>query len=235
MKRSAFHAVLLSLFCFVLLHGFALAGDEIPKAAWKRPIGLPLENPGGKKPTLDAGHIDDGYWQGAPVGGFGAGTILPHLSRRFARWHMKGGVHKYQTVCANQFAMYQKSEGSSEGVAQVLTADSSRARISRDRGSGIIPSAPEITTRSIRNPGSTIAGTSFPRMSRSNSSLPSFRTTIERELSGRRLPLACGQSNRPPGHRFGACFRGRTWWAGIRTFSRDFNGQLSAREITTAS
>ena len=38
--------------------------DEIPRAAWKRPLGLPLANAGTKKPALDAGHIDDGYWQG---------------------------------------------------------------------------------------------------------------------------------------------------------------------------
>ena len=47
------------------------AGDAIPKAAWKRGIGQPLENAGGRKPALAAsGMIDDGYWQGAPVGGF---------------------------------------------------------------------------------------------------------------------------------------------------------------------
>src|SRR4029077_14526977 len=40
----------------------------------------------------------------------------------FARWHMKTGVHKYQTVWADQFAMFQKSEGGADGVAKVLTA-----------------------------------------------------------------------------------------------------------------
>src|SRR5689334_9396386 len=122
MKRSTFHAVLLSLFAFILLTGFALAGDAIPKAAWKRSIGLPLENAGGKKPTLDAGHIDDGYWQGAPVGGFGAGTFSRTYRGDFARWHVKGGVHKYQTVFANEFAMYQKAEGAAAGTAQVLAS-----------------------------------------------------------------------------------------------------------------
>jgi non-lysosomal glucosylceramidase len=37
---------------------------RIPDAAWKRPLGLPLENPG---KTRTPGDIDDGYWQGAPV------------------------------------------------------------------------------------------------------------------------------------------------------------------------
>src|ERR1700720_4264330 len=105
---------------------FAFAGDTIPKAAWKRAIGLPLANAGTKKPTLDAGHIDDGYWQGAPVGGFGAGTFSRTYRGDFARWHIQGGVHKYQIVDGNQFAMFQKSEGDSNGFAQVLTASHPR-------------------------------------------------------------------------------------------------------------
>jgi non-lysosomal glucosylceramidase len=115
------------LACAVILQGFLMAGvafggDDIPKVAWKRPIGAPLANPGTKKPALDAGHIDDGYWQGAPVGGFGAGTFSRTYRGDFARWHIKGGVHKYQTVWADQFAMFQKAEGEAEGVAKVLTA-----------------------------------------------------------------------------------------------------------------
>jgi non-lysosomal glucosylceramidase len=110
------------VFCFLWCAALAWAGDAIPKAAWKRPIGQPLENPGGRKPALGEGMIDDGYWQGAPVGGFGAGTFSRTYRGDFARWHIKAGVHKYQTVWANQFAMYQKSEGAPEGVAQVLTA-----------------------------------------------------------------------------------------------------------------
>src|SRR5215467_9124672 len=95
----------------------ARAGDTIPEAAWKRPIGQPLANAGTKKPALDAGHIDDGFWQGAPVGGFGAGTFSRTYRGDFARWHIEGGVHKYQTEWADQFAMFQKSEGESDGVA----------------------------------------------------------------------------------------------------------------------
>ena len=95
----------------------AFAGDTIPKAAWSRPIGLPLENPGVVK---DGTGIDDGYWQGAPVGGMGAGTFSRTYRGDFARWHIKAGVHKYETVYANQFAMYQSSEGKAAGTAQVL-------------------------------------------------------------------------------------------------------------------
>ena len=101
----------------------ARAGDGIPKAAWKRPIGLPLANAGTKKPSLDPDHIDDGFWQGAPVGGFGAGTFSRTYRGDFARWHIKAGVHTYQAVYANQFAMFQKAEGATEGVARVLFTD----------------------------------------------------------------------------------------------------------------
>jgi non-lysosomal glucosylceramidase len=121
-RRPGLLAVLFFSFSLLLSASWAWAGDVIPKAAWKRPIGLPLENPGTKKPTLDPGHIDNGYWQGAPVGGFGAGTFSRTYRGDFARWHVKAGVHKYQTVFANQFAMYQKAEGAAEGVAQVLAA-----------------------------------------------------------------------------------------------------------------
>jgi non-lysosomal glucosylceramidase len=98
----------------------ARGGDAIAKVAWKRAIGQPLENPGGRKPGL-TNLIDDGYWQGAPVGGFGAGTFSRTYRGDFARWHIKSGIHKYQTVWANQFAMYQKQQDG-EAVAQVLTA-----------------------------------------------------------------------------------------------------------------
>jgi non-lysosomal glucosylceramidase len=108
---------------FLLCAATAWAGDGIPKVAWKRPLGEPLANPGTRKPALASSIIDDGYWQGAPVGGFGAGTFSRTYRGDFARWHLKGGVHKYETVYANQFALYEKSEGSSESVAQVLLND----------------------------------------------------------------------------------------------------------------
>ena len=123
-QQVARHLVVL----FVLLGTLLLASpqawgaEDIPKAAWRRPLGLPLANAGTKKPSLDAGHIDDGFWQGAPVGGFGAGTFSRTYRGDFARWHIKGGVHKYQTVFANEFAMYQKAEGAAAGTAQVLTS-----------------------------------------------------------------------------------------------------------------
>jgi non-lysosomal glucosylceramidase len=93
------------------------ADDAIPKAAWSRPLGLPLDHPG---VTRVPGDIDDGYWQGVPVGGFGAGTFSRSYRGDFARWHIKAGVHKYRPVYANQFAMFQQSEGDAHSRAQVL-------------------------------------------------------------------------------------------------------------------
>jgi non-lysosomal glucosylceramidase len=110
--RAVLLPTLLSATCF--------AGPKPPDAAWKRPLGLPLEQPGHKKASITYPHLDDGYWQGAPVGGFGAGTFSRSYRGDFVRWHMNAGVHKYETVWPNQFAVYQKKEGSPESTAQVL-------------------------------------------------------------------------------------------------------------------
>jgi non-lysosomal glucosylceramidase len=96
-----------------------LASDQIPTVAWKRPIGQPLENPGVRKPSIVGGHIDDGYAQGAPVGGLGAGTFSRSYRGDFVRWHLKAGAHKYESVPANQFAIFEQAEGE-PGVAQAL-------------------------------------------------------------------------------------------------------------------
>jgi non-lysosomal glucosylceramidase len=124
MNHQRLRQTILCLSLFI--PGAARAGDAIPKAAWKRGIGEPLANAGTKKPNLTT-MIDDGYWQGAPVGGFGAGTFSRTYAGNFSRWHLKTGVHKYETLYANQFAMYQKVEGSEQGVAQVLSSDHPRS------------------------------------------------------------------------------------------------------------
>ena len=110
----------ITLFTFFFLLTPPAWSDGIPKAAWKRPIGEPLANPGTRKQDLDAGHIDDGFWQGAPVGGIGAGTFSRSYRGNFERWHIKAGVHKYQNVPANQFAVFVQPEGE-PAMAQVLS------------------------------------------------------------------------------------------------------------------
>lgn len=108
-----------TLFAFVvLIFSFALAEDHIPAVAWRIPIGQPPANPGGRKPELS--NIDDGFWQGAPVGGFGAGTFSRAYRGNFERWHVKAGVHKYQNVPANQFAVFVQPQGGA-AVAEVLS------------------------------------------------------------------------------------------------------------------
>ncbi|WP_446745027.1 GH116 family glycosyl hydrolase [Silvibacterium acidisoli] len=114
MKRPLVSAVFCTL--VLLFTASAWAADGIPEAAWKRPLGQPFENPGH---TRSHGDIDDGYWQGSPVGGFGAGTFSRTYRGDFARWHIKAANHKYETVYANQFAVFEQSEGESP-TAQVL-------------------------------------------------------------------------------------------------------------------
>jgi non-lysosomal glucosylceramidase len=119
MKRQLGANMVLTLLV-VLSATWTWAGDSIPKTAWKRGIGEPLVNAGTRKPNDPV--IDDGYWQGAPVGGFGAGTFSRTYRGDFSRWHMKTGAHKYQMIPANEFAMFQQVEGASQGTAQVLAA-----------------------------------------------------------------------------------------------------------------
>ena len=118
-RRGMLAGCSLALLCLAAGSTFA---DDIPKAAWRRPIGQPLPNAGTAKPALGPGHIDDGYWQGAPVGGFGAGTFSRSFRGDFSRWHLQPGIHKFQPVYANQFAMFQKSEDDASGTAKALFA-----------------------------------------------------------------------------------------------------------------
>ena len=117
MKLSSYFATLTLL---LTIAAQSWASDTIPKAAWRRPLGLPVEKPG---VTRVPGNIDDGYWQGAPVGGFGAGTFSRSYRGDFARWHIKAGVHKYVPVYSNKFAMFQQTEGEAQGTARVLMTD----------------------------------------------------------------------------------------------------------------
>jgi non-lysosomal glucosylceramidase len=118
MHKTRAKVLLLAVAVFTFLSSLA-AAQEIPKIAWKRPLGAPLADSGKRKNNSD---IDDGYWQGVPVGGFGAGTFSRTYRGDFARWHIKSGVHKYAPIYANQFAMFQQVEGE-PGIAKVLMTD----------------------------------------------------------------------------------------------------------------
>ena len=89
----------------------AFCQNPIPAAAWRIPIGTAPSNPGAQRAEEHNGNIDDGYWQGAPVGGIGAGTFSRTDRGHFERWHLKTGTHKYQDVPGNQFAVFAQQEG----------------------------------------------------------------------------------------------------------------------------
>jgi non-lysosomal glucosylceramidase len=112
-RSGAFYVILLPLMLPV-----AQADDRIPPVAWRIPIGQPPANPGGHQPEIT--NIDDGFWQGAPVGGFGAGTFSRTYRGNFERWHVNAGVHKYQDVPANQFAVFVQPQGEA-AIAEVLS------------------------------------------------------------------------------------------------------------------
>ena len=181
----------------------AWAGDAIPKAAWKRPLGLPLANPG---VTRVPGDIDDGYWQGVPVGGMGAGTFSRSYRGDFARWHIKGGVHKYQPVYANQFAMFQQTAGDAHGTAQVLMNGHPPA----DELSSWTMGLSRRRRRLLCSVSEGLVRLQVEEISRSRcarailSGAPQQLSRVQ--LSGRRLPLACRQSHKQSGHSLCAAF-----------------------------
>jgi non-lysosomal glucosylceramidase len=90
--------------------------NEIPEAAWARPIGLPFNDSG--HPTATYPMIDDGPYNGAPIGGMGAGSIGRTFRGDFARWHLNVGAHEYQTLPANMFSVYMQQ--GDQQVAQAL-------------------------------------------------------------------------------------------------------------------
>lgn len=113
------HLLLIAIAGLFLCPGL-FAEDNIPAAAWRIPIGQPPANPGGHKPELGPVTTDDGFWQGAPVGGLGAGTFSRSYRGNFERWHIKSGIHKYQNVPGNQFAVFAQQAGG-KPVAMVLS------------------------------------------------------------------------------------------------------------------
>lgn len=109
LSRRLFPTLTLLASCALAAH----CQSPIPAAAWRIPIGSAPSNPGGQRTELHDGNIDDGYFQGAPVGGFGAGTFSRAQNGHFTRWHLKAGVHKYRDVPNNQFAVFAQPEGGS--------------------------------------------------------------------------------------------------------------------------
>ena len=85
----------------------------IPKFAWKRKIGEPLQSPGVVKvfgPEGGMPNFDDGYFQGMPLGGFGAGTFSQSFRGDFCRWHLEIGKNLYKTIFPCQFGIFENGE-----------------------------------------------------------------------------------------------------------------------------
>lgn len=85
----------------------------IPTIAWKRKIGEPLESPGVVKvigPEGGLPNFDDGYFQGMPLGGFGAGTLSQTYRGDFSVWHLEIGKHVYKTIYTCQFGFFENGE-----------------------------------------------------------------------------------------------------------------------------
>jgi len=120
----------ISRYCFlgVLLLPCLTAAQQIPTAAWSMEIGGRPLSPGHIQQRAVSG-FDDGYDQGAPVGGIGAGTFSRSGSGVFNRWHLKAGSHTSQTVYADQFAVFEEEDGSAP-MAQTLTTGHPEGRLS---------------------------------------------------------------------------------------------------------
>lgn len=102
---------------------------DIPKEAWSRKIGFPFENEGvhrdaGSSAILLSSLVSpvvlDGNMRGAPVGGFGAGSIGRSYDGGFRQWHLLIGSHIYELADANQFSVRVKSEDEINGYSTVL-------------------------------------------------------------------------------------------------------------------
>ncbi|MDJ0732808.1 MAG: GH116 family glycosyl hydrolase [Nostocaceae cyanobacterium] len=87
---------------------------EIPSCTWSRPIGLGWDNP---YTVRYASNIDDGPWQGMPLGGFGAGCIGRSSRGDFNLWHIDGGEHVFKNIPACQFSVFESNNTSSQAYA----------------------------------------------------------------------------------------------------------------------
>ncbi|OGI20393.1 MAG: hypothetical protein A3B68_02590 [Candidatus Melainabacteria bacterium RIFCSPHIGHO2_02_FULL_34_12] len=85
----------------------------IPDISFKRKIGEPHPSPGVVKvigPEGGLPNFDDGYWQGIPLGGIGAGTFAQTYRGDFSKWHLEIGKHIYKTINTCQFAIYENGK-----------------------------------------------------------------------------------------------------------------------------
>src|SRR5260221_8174407 len=89
----------------MLLLAVAAVAQSIPSVAWNRAIGEPFTDAWKGREV-----IDDGPWQGAPIGGLGSGAIGRTYRGDFARWHLDVGSHHYQSNPVDQFSVRVESK-----------------------------------------------------------------------------------------------------------------------------
>ena len=112
--------LLASLILCLALAPLSFAGDAIPKAAWKRGIGVPLENPGGRKPALAASGILTMAIGKAFLLAAWAQDFFPQLSRRFRALAHQGRRPQISArVCRISLQCFSNRQATT-GTAQVL-------------------------------------------------------------------------------------------------------------------
>ncbi|HDN80845.1 MAG TPA: bile acid beta-glucosidase, partial [Chloroflexi bacterium] len=100
----------------------------VPSAAWAYPIGLAPQKFSHKSEHVSYPMIDDGPFQGLPLGGFGAGSIGRTYRGDFARWHLDVGRHRYEPIPACQFSAFM--DDGEHKIAQVLWTEAPRGVLS---------------------------------------------------------------------------------------------------------
>lgn len=90
----------------------------IPSIAWRWPMGAPC--PDLSHPHVSTAMIDDGPWNGVPIGGLGTGSIGRSHRGDAARWHLEVGRHAFDPVAADTFSIFVGGRGTA-GRATVLS------------------------------------------------------------------------------------------------------------------
>ena len=98
----------------LFLFNYTAAARGIPEAVWSIGIGEPVSSPGVLE-IEPSGNVawhftEESHMKGAPVGGFGSGSIGRSYDGAFRQWHLDIGRHLYQVIEADQFSVFQKSE-----------------------------------------------------------------------------------------------------------------------------
>ena len=107
---------------------YQIPRPQIPSCAWKRPIGLGWEQP--YTVRYDS-NLDDGPWQGMPLGGFGAGCIGRSSKGDFNLWHLDGGEHIFKSLGPCQFSIFEQPDNSPAQAYAMCTEPPEDGTLSR--------------------------------------------------------------------------------------------------------